>query len=208
MFFLFGERIVSESIYSGEHTCPVCRSTRPFSKVVETNYFTCFGFRLLPIQKMADYLSCTSCNNSFAAENLDEPSQCESVQQVLIYVLLGYGMYDHREVAQEIYLKLTGFEFSDDALRRQVRRFENDKEDAFGLLQTAAAYVNAAGKQQIVEAAFLMTHASCEIQFEDRVRVNLVGNALGVSLQFVESVIDNARSQGYYGIRRLLSAAS
>ena len=63
--------------------------------------------------------------------------------------------------------------------------------------------MNAVGKQAVIEAAFLTTYACCDLQYEDRLRINLVGNALGVGLDFVEYAIDNVRKQSYLGIKRL-----
>ena len=63
--------------------------------------------------------------------------------------------------------------------------------------------MNAVGKQAVIEAAFLTTYACCDLQYEDRLRINLVGNALGVGLDFVEYAIDNVRKQSYLGVKRL-----
>ena len=78
--------------------------------------------------------------------------------------------------------------------------------DVHKVVTRLSANVNAHGKQQVIEAAFLATYASCEMEHEDRLRVNLIGNALGVSLEYVESVINYVRSQGYYGVRRMLTS--
>ena len=66
-----------------------------------------------------------------------------------------------------------------------------------------ASSMNAIGKQTVVEAAFLTTYVCCDLQFEDRLRINLIGNALGVGLEFVDYSISQIRKQGCYGVRRL-----
>jgi hypothetical protein len=53
-----------------------------------------------------------------------------------------------------------------------------------------------------------MTYVCCEIQYEDRLRVNLIGNALGVSLEFVEYAVQKVRQNSYYGVRRLVPMKS
>ena len=50
-----------------------------------------------------------------------------------------------------------------------------------------------------------MTYVCCEMQHEDRVRINLIGDALGTSTEFVEAVMNHVRSQSYYGVRRCLA---
>lgn len=204
MLFLFGERIYSHSESIGEKDCPVCNSSQGFSRVAETNYFCVFGLRLLPIERIANYWRCENCRNSFIENELDQPSQIPVIKQVITYIMLGYSMHDHSEIAQEICMKVTGFEFSNDELREEMRKLDSGKVDLFESLREKACTINTHGKRQIIEGAFLMTHASCEIQHEDRVRVNLIGNALGLPLEFVESAIEQVRSRGYYGVRRLL----
>lgn len=204
MLFLFGERVHSHSESVGDLECPVCNSTQPFSRVIETNYFCLFGLRLLPIEKIANYWRCENCRNSFVENDLSEPSQLPVVKQVLTYIMLGYGMHDHSEIPREICSKVTGFEFTPKEVRDLMRELSTGKSDVDSMLQARAYTINTWGKRQIIEAAFLMTHASCEIQHEDRVRINLIGNALGVSLEFVEAAIEHVRGRGYYGVRRLL----
>lgn len=204
MLFLFGERIHSHSEAIGEKTCSACSSVQQFSRVAETNYFCMFGLRLLPIERIADYWRCEKCRNSFAANDLTQPSQVPLLKQVLTYIMLGYGMHEHAEIAQEICMKVTGFAFEDHEVREQMRALDAGKIDVFETLKKSAHMMNTPGKRQVVEGAFLMTHASCEIQHEDRVRINLIGNALGLPLEFIENAIEHVRSRGYYGVRRLL----
>ena len=63
------------------------------------------------------------------------------------------------------------------------------------------------GRQCLIELAYLMTYASCEIEYEDRLRLNLIGNALDISINGVEAIINHVRQQGYYGVRRFLPVA-
>ncbi|MEK9872100.1 MAG: hypothetical protein VW831_20455, partial [Gammaproteobacteria bacterium] len=57
-----------------------------------------------------------------------------------------------------------------------------------------------------IEAAFLTTYICCDLQYEDRLRINLMGNAMDVGLEFVEYAIRQTRKTNYYGVRRLAKA--
>tara|TARA_B110000196_G_C21098622_1_gene641395 strand:- start:540 stop:884 length:345 start_codon:yes stop_codon:yes gene_type:complete len=111
-------------------------------------------------------------------------------------------MANQRRIIQEIGKKVSGVDFPSDEIDEISTRLEDD---AFELLRNAAASLNDKGKLKIVETAFLATYICCEVQYEDRLRINLIGNALGVSLQFVEYAIGEVRRQNYYGVHRLLS---
>jgi len=213
VFILFGEKIHSESCTVGLLPCGVCGQERPFDKIVETSYFCIFGLRLLPIEKLANYSQCNHCNNAFDTDASDAgsfntkndlPTHIVPLKRILSYLQVGYGMQTHRDLAQDICLKVCSFEYSDDEFSRDVLLASQGKSDIYDYLKIAASRLNMRGKQEIIEAAFLITHACCEIQYEDRLRINLMGNALGVSLEFVSSIIDHVHAQGCYGVRRIL----
>ena len=204
MLFIIGDQTVTRILDEGTFACPVCARSQPYQRFVETSYFTLFSVRLLPLRSLADYHQCGSCGNAFHLLESDEPSSLSGVRRVLEYIIVGYDMRDHQDSAQEIFLKLCDRQFKSDEIDREISIIEKGEENAFSFLKKVAYRANVRGKQQIIEAAFLMTHACCEIQHEDRLRINLIGNALGVSLDFVEAVINRVRSEGYYGVRRNL----
>jgi hypothetical protein len=93
-------------------------------------------------------------------------------------------------------------------MRKAAFQLETGDSQYLEYLRQASSRINSQGKVQIIEAAFLMTYVCCEIQYEDRLRVNLIGNALGVSLEFVEYAVQKVRQNSYYGVRRLVPMKS
>ncbi|HKI75504.1 MAG TPA: hypothetical protein VJ998_12700 [Pseudomonadales bacterium] len=207
MFFVFGERVHGASLDAGERLCPICRRSTHFAHIVETNYFCIFGLRLLPVEKVANYYQCSECGNPFD-RNVDVPNQVSMIAQVLAYILAGYGMTAHQDVAAEVCRKVSGFDISHGELAAAIRSLASGRENLFDLLKAGAQGINATGAHQIVQAAFLMTHVCCEIQYEDRLRINLIGNAVGISLAFVEMAVEAVREKKYYGVHRLLGTVS
>jgi hypothetical protein len=208
VIFLFGEKFKRESVALGDQMCPVCQQAKPFSHICQTNYFCLFGLRVLPLEKNADYHSCDYCENAFQAPGADGvlvPSQLQSVRRVLAYILVGYSMQDQHELSCDIFKKVTGFELQLSVLKDEVNSISLGDTDLFDELKQQNRYLNVRGKQQIIEAAFLMTHSFCEIQYEDRLRINLIASAIGMPITFVSAVIDQVRQQGCYGVRRLLT---
>lgn len=207
MFLIvFGERVHGASLDAGEKACPVCHRRTRFAHVVETNYFCVFGLRLLPIQKVANYYQCSECGNPFD-EHIDVPTQIPLIGYVLAYLMAGYGVSEHKEVAREVCRKISGFDLTDRELIEAMRNIDAAKQNVFELLRRRAMSINAHGALHVVQAAFLMTHVCCEMQHADRVRINLIGNALGVSLEFVKAAIESVREQKYFGVHRLLPSS-
>jgi hypothetical protein len=204
MLFIIGEQTVTRILDEKTFHCPVCARAQPSQRFVETSFFTLFSIRILPLRNLADYNQCSSCGNAFHPSGSDEPSYLGGVRRVLAYILVGFDKSDHRHSVQQIFVKLCNRPFKPDEIDREVSIIERGEEDVFRFLKDTAYRANIRGKQQIIEAAFLMTHVCCEIQNEDRVRINLIGSTLGVSLEFVAAVIDRVRAESYYGIRRNL----
>lgn len=203
MFFLFGESVRFSAASVGNKECPVCMAQEPFTEQTEKLWFTFFHIPLLKIEESARYWRCEKCLNPFVINRLNIPSQVPVIQQIVVYVMLGYGQSQNKQVAQEICLKLTGFALNDQEYSRVLSRLQSGHQNADELVRQSAPSMNAIGKQAVIEAAFLSTYVCCELQYEDRLRVNLIGTALGVGLEFVDYSIAQSRKRGYYGIRRL-----
>ena len=203
MFFLFGERVRTEMSPQGEKSCPVCLNQQQFCEHAESLWFSLFQIPLLKIEDRGLYWRCENCLNPFFVNNVSVPSHVLTVQQIVVYILLGYGYYGKKNVAKDISFKVTGFELNDEQFVQFSRQLGSGHEEMVDLVRKSAPAMNAVGKQAVIEAAFLTTYTCCDLQYEDRLRINLVGNALGVGLDFVEYAIDNVRKQSYLGIKRL-----
>lgn len=221
MLFLLGERIHERASPAGRRRCGVCHGPRDISRVRETNYFCVFGLRLLPIETVADYLRCTACGATFDVVEASAEASAEDdadralvpacqlpLKQVIAYLLLGYGLRTQTELAEQVAERVGACRYPAAELNERIKQVDIEHLDILAALRGRASSLDAAGKQRIIAAAFLVTHACCEMQHEDRLRINLMGNALGESLEFVEAAIEQVRGAGYFGVRRLLAARS
>ncbi len=204
MLFLFGERVRRSLTDRGRRECAVCGTQQTFVHAAETNYFTVFGLPLAPIEKVADYVLCQACETAYPDMESAAPCHVAAVRLVATYIMAGYGMRHQVRIIQDIATRVSGFPFPSEEIETTIIGL--DDQDVMSVLTQLAATMNDAAKLKVIEAAFLATHVCCEIQYEDRLRVNLMGNALGVSLQFVESAVSEVRRQRYYGVPRLLPA--
>lgn len=203
MLFLFGEKIRTSASSLGEKPCVLCGLNRPFSEFDEANWFCLFGFPLAKLESTAHYWQCETCLTSYEPARLEVPSAIPVLKKLVVYILLGYEQAAHVSLASDICVKLTNIEFEDQQVRQLVQSLCTQQSDLVNEVRSAAANINLQGKQQIIAAAFLATHACCELQYEDRLRINLMGNALNVGLEFVEHVIEDVRRHNYYGVGRL-----
>ena len=205
--FLVGEKVRLQSRPAGKAECPVCKGEREFNYESETSWFTLFALPVLPMEQLADYTVCTVCGYAFQSEDR-LPVHVSLVKTVATYLLLGYGLHTQRQLAQQICAAVTGFELVDEELKQLISGLEARDIDITEVVKQYSSKTNSQGKAEVIEAAFLMTYVACEIEYEDRLRINLMANALGVGLEFVEAVIRRVRAQGYYGIQRHLQTSS
>lgn len=200
MFILFGEYLRTSQDQAGTRRCVRCDAEEEFFHITEVNYFSLFAIPIFPMAKVADYFVCGKCETSYASIGQLQPSHIAPVKIVITYILIGYGMANEVRRMQEIANAIVGVSFSIQevsAIRERVAH-----EDVLKLISAAASTMNAKAKFQVIEAAFLSTHVCCEMQYEDRLRINIIGNTLGVPITFVETAIQNVRANNYYKVRR------
>jgi hypothetical protein len=208
VFLIYSERAHTRSEPMGRQPCLVCASPQAFTHQIETNDFCVFGWRLFVIEEVANYLQCDTCETTYNPGQMSRPAQLDAVQLVLAYLLIGYGKARRLDLAVEIVGKITSLESPVEELRSKVRMLEAGVADASELLAEQAGSLNEAGKEQVVMAAFLATHACCEMQYADRQRINRLGAILGLSGEMVEAAIRQARRANYFGVQRRLIGQS
>lgn len=203
MLFVFGEKVKVSREPLGDKSCKVCGSMQGFTACTESLWFSLFGLALLRIEQLADYWCCQRCDSAYVPGDLEQPSQVPIVKRVIVYLLNGYGHADQSAMASEVCLKLSGCELSREEFRAISGDLRSARLDMVEQIRQATTHLNNHGKQQVIQAAFLTTYLCCDLQYEDRLRINLMGNALGVGLEFVEYAVQETRRQNYYGVHRL-----
>lgn len=202
MLILFGEKIITSTENLGEFDCPICSTQKEIIHIVEKSYFTVFFLRILPLDTVADYRQCSGCGHAFDSSNMEEPQYFSSVRAVLAYLLAGFGVYHGIDASKRIFNVVTNKDACSAEIQRQMRNFEQGQ-DLFEQLKQDAKTLSWFDKSLIVEAAFLLVYAARPIEYEERLRVNLIGNALGVGIEGVNAIIKNLQSQQYKGIRSM-----
>jgi hypothetical protein len=203
MILFAGESVRSKSDPVGQHECGTCHGVQHFTEQHESLWFCVFWIPVVPLQTIARYWRCEQCLTAYLPGDTQVASSAQLVKRIVSYLLLGYNQRQHQQLAAEICLKLTGYPFELEEYQQVLRDIESGNVDIIDHVRSNSSAINGIGKQQILEAAFLATYVCCDLEYEDRLRINLIGNALGVGLEFVEYSIAQSRKQNHYGIRRL-----
>ena len=199
MLFLLGEKTIPSTENLGEFNCPICNTNKMLVRVIEKNYFTIFFIRILPLGTTADYNLCDGCGHTYASLDANTPLYFETVQSVLAYLLAGYGLNHGIGVSQKIFEAITGKEVSATTIQQHINQI-NHGSSLFEQLKTNVDKLSWLDKSLIIEAAYLLVYAARPVEYEERLQINLIGNALGVCLETVNAIIKNLVSEQYRGI--------
>lgn len=202
MLFLLGEKTVASTENLGEFNCPICDTNKNLFRVIEKNYFTLFFIRILPLGTTADYNQCEECGHTYSGLDADVPLYFETVQSVLAYLLAGYGLSHGIGVSQKIFEAITGKEVSATEIQHHIKRI-NQGSSLFEQLKSSVDKLSWLDKSLIIEAAYLLVYAARPIEYEERLQINLVGNALGVCLEAVNAIVNNLGAMQYKGIQAM-----
>jgi len=202
MLVLFGEKTVASTEPLGDFNCPVCNCEESLIGVIEKNYFTAFFIRILPLDTTADYNQCSGCGHAYDSISAEEPLFFSTVKSVLSYLLAGYGLNHGIEVSRKIFHAITMSDTSTSDIQNPINQF-NHENNFFEHLKHSAKTMSWLDKSLVVEAAFLLIYAARPIEYEERLQINLTGNALGIGIEGVNAIIKKLQSQQYRGIQSL-----
>lgn len=202
MLFLLGEKTIPSTENLGEFCCPICDTNKNLIRIVEKNYFTLFFIRILPLGTLADYNQCEGCGHTYSGLDASTPLYFEPVQSVLAYLLAGYGLSHGVGVSQKIFKAITGKEVSAAKIQSHINSI-NKGYDLAEQLKSNVDKLSWLDKSLIIEAAYLLVYAARPIEYEERLQINLIGNALGVSLETVNAIVKNLSAMQYRGVQAI-----
>ncbi len=202
MLFLFGEKAIAFSEDLGTFNCLICEEQKKIFKVIYRNYFTVFFIRTLPLGTISEYMECSGCGHAFPSKSCTEPTYFKPLKSVLAYLLAGYGLIDGVETGRNIFRSITGTEVSVSNLQKIISDMQQNNHMSNDLKQVANS-LSWLDKSLIVEAAFLLVYTARPIEYEERLNVNLLANAMGIGLEGVNAIISNLKSQKYKGFQAM-----
>lgn len=188
MMFLFGETLKKTTESVGRFDCPCCAEENEFQGILEKSYFCIFFIPLLPMNTVANYWQCTACQEVFEPNNLDRPVYCLTMLAVFSYLLSGYGLHENLNSALKIYENLSNTKIDESEILGYKESY-NSIEDLTSVLKKLSFHMDYSGRIKVVKAAYLFTYGACEMEFNDRVRVNLIGSALNIDIGTINAMV-------------------
>lgn len=202
---IFGTRGITTTPEKGDFHCPSCNSAEKYKLKRVRRFFTLYFIPLIPLDKLGEYVECTTCNDTYKPTVLSydpvanaqaiEAEYHAAIKKVMIHVLLADGVIDDAEVktAMDIYYKVSGKKIFLTSFREEIKSVENSNEDLSALLENLQGCLNDGGKERVITSALYVALADGKFQQEEKDLINKIGNDLGMTPAHVQGVISSAQ---------------
>lgn len=198
---IFGTRGVTYKKESGDFHCPGCSDKTAYKHKRVRRFFTLYFIPLVPLDLLGEFVECEKCKDTYKLEILEfdpETQQQEwraayhdAVLQVMIAMMLADSAIEQSEIdtVRTIYHRITEREISEQEVRQQIDLMRTASTDLLETVQRIGMSLNESGKEQVIQAAFLVGFADGVFDdFEKKVLVD-VANALNMTEAHFQGVL-------------------
>ena len=180
---IFGFRSVTAAYRSGQFSCPQCRAERTYHHRRVRRYGTLFGFALVPLRRLGEYLECDACEATFTVDLLQEDETEPTVRRLsvheqamrhaLVLMMLADGEVDGNELdtVLDILNRFGHHRMSMIDLRVYVNQVRRNPLPLGTYLRRIAPTLNDSGKENIIRCAMAVASADGKI---DRAEVEII----------------------------------
>lgn len=196
---IFGWRSRAHTIGTGQFYCPREGGDRNYEHKEAKRWFTLFFIPLIPLNKLGDYVECTSCKSTYYTSVLQAPTGA-SIQDVMThairYVAVALTMADghidpeERRVATEVVRQFANVEYDEANFDTDLN--ELDPDGLVDNLEELGSILNDHGKEAVLAAAMRLAASDGSIDSSEVELVEQIGEALSMTRAHVRGVIETA----------------
>lgn len=199
MLVIFGTRGRSHTIGSGQFYCPREGGDRRYEHKEARRWFTLFFIPLIPLDRLGDYIECTTCNSTYYPTVLEAPTgasiqdvMTQAIRYVAVAMTLADGHVDpaERRVATEVVRQFASVEYGEADLAADL-----DSLDPAGLvdnLEELGGILNQHGKEAVLEAAMRLAASDGSIDPTEIATIERIGQALSMTDAHIRGVVATA----------------
>jgi uncharacterized tellurite resistance protein B-like protein len=184
----------------GTFSCPSCRSTRDFRRVVVGRVVRVFAIQL-PTGVYGEYIECSTCLSTFRPAVLafrgdDNPHSLtaeyeRALLRVLALLVISDGHVDDAEIStvQRVFSAVTGKLLTRETVMAEARDTASEPTTAARYLADVVGYLNDHGREQILRGAALVSGADGRVHHAEAELVRRFGAVLQLPEERVEYVL-------------------
>ena len=199
---IFGWHSRASVIGRGQFYCPREGGDRQYEHKQARRWFTLFFIPLIPLQKLGDFVECTSCKSTFYTAVLDAPTgasiqdvMTQAIRYVAVALVLADAHVDdeERRVATDVVRQFASVEYGEADFSSDLTTL-----DPAGLtdnLEELGSILNEHGKEAVITAAMRLAASDGSIDESELDVVREIGAALTMSEAHVRGIIDMSRDR-------------
>ncbi len=199
MLLIFGWRSRAHKIGSGQFYCPREGGDRGFEHKEARRWFTLFFIPVIPLNRLGDYVECTSCRSTYYTTVLDAPTgatiedvMTQAIRYVAVALAIADGHVDpeERRVATEIVRQFASVEYGEADFADDLAQL--DPAHLVDNLEELGSILNDHGKEAVISASIRLATADGSIDQSEIAIIEEVGKALSMTDAHIRGVIATA----------------
>ena len=196
---IFGWRSRASKIGSGQFYCPREGGDRGFEHKEARRWFTLFFIPLIPLNRLGDFVECTSCRSTFYTSVLEAPTganiediMTHAIRYVAVALTFADGHVDpdERRVATEIVRQFSSVEYDEADFANDLAHL--DPADLVDNLEELGSILNDHGKEAVIAAAIRLATADGSLHPTEVDIIEEAGKALSMTDAHIRGVIATA----------------
>jgi uncharacterized tellurite resistance protein B-like protein len=197
---IWGSRTIFSTQGTGQFLCPRCNQTRSYKLQTARRFFTLYFIPLIPLETLGEFVECQACRTQYKPVVLNY-SQANTkrfaselnvaIKRVLAMMILADGEPQDKEIEamHMIYNRITSSDLSLDEIREEIAFAKADSRAVRHVLGNYGGSLNPAGKNLIIEAAYLVAVADGELKEEERIILNSIASIMQLTSSQVQDII-------------------
>jgi hypothetical protein len=198
MILIWGFRVRSSTVGTGQFFCPPCGGDRAYNQKTARRWFTLFFIPLIPLKVLGEYYECATCKSTYSSAVLSLPTTATMQSSLftagriaIVWLLRVSGLTPAGEAAAlEVLSQSGGQPFSSAALHDDLATLEVSSLPEY--LAPLAGTLNEQGKESFLASCTGVAAANGNGNIDGQARevLDAIAGALSMTAAHARGVID------------------
>ncbi|UCC23147.1 MAG: TerB family tellurite resistance protein, partial [Planctomycetota bacterium] len=201
MLFIAGTKGETTIVAKGEFYCPECNAHTHYHHNQVHEKATVFFVPVVNLKLLGEYIECQSCGSTYKMEILDYDPEKEQqeikalylggIKKVMTTMMLADGRIDENEksMMKDVYKNIAGSALSDYEIDEEIKSCKANPVGLDNCLKELFPYLNEAGKEAIIKAAYWISVADGEVDKEEKNLLIKLGKRFQISNAHLKGII-------------------
>lgn len=198
---VFGTKSTRKLLDRGTFDCPQCQTSGAYESRRAKSWFHIYFIPIIPLKTYPPYVECKSCNATFVEGVLRAGTGADSqklraefeiaTMEILTRMAWADGVIEpgETEAIFEVVNSICAREYSMDDVKDAIARAENNADDAHSIAVRVGNMLNDDGKENILQAVYLIAASDGNIAEDEYKMILDVGAGLGLRPAHIHGLV-------------------